>query len=66
MKKRRLMSRDTRRNMLTYAFVIVAFVILQALSSTGKLSAMLNGQLVPICAYVVMALSLNLTVGVLG
>ncbi len=66
MNKLKSMSRTTRTNFLTYAFVIVAFIILQALSAGGKLSPTLQGQLVPICAYVVMALSLNLTVGVLG
>ncbi len=53
-------------NWFTYAGVIIAFVILQLLASTGGISSTLKGQLVPVCAYVVMALSLNLTVGVLG
>ncbi len=60
------LSKTTRINFLTYAVVIVAFVVFQSLSSAGALSSTLKGQLVPICAYVVMALSLNLTVGVLG
>ena len=59
-------SKTNRRNFLTYAFVVVAFVILQGLAASGNMSSMLKGQLVPICAYVVMAISLNLTVGVLG
>ena len=53
-------------NWLTYAGIIIAFVALQLLASTGNMSSALKGQLVPVCAYVVMALSLNLTVGVLG
>ena len=65
MKKLNL-NKATRKNFMTYAFVILAFVILQALASTGHMSSMLKGQLVPICAYVVMAISLNLTVGILG
>ncbi len=65
MKKLRI-SRASRSNFLTYGAVILAFVIMQVLSSAGALSSSLKGQLVPICAYVVMALSLNLTVGVLG
>ena len=65
------MSKTTRRNTLTYGLVILAYVVLQFLGSDllrpgGVLSYSLSGQLVPICAYVVMALSLNLTVGVLG
>ncbi len=59
-------SKAARVNVLTYGFVIVAFVALQILISGGNISSSLRGQLVPICAYVVMAVSLNLTVGVLG
>jgi branched-chain amino acid transport system permease protein len=66
MKKAGIHNRTTRDNMLTYGLVIVAFVVLQVLKSRGNLSSSLNGQLVPICAYIVMAISLNLTVGVLG
>lgn len=60
------MNKTTRSNFITYAMVIVAFVIVQAMVSTGSISSSLKGQLVPICAYIVMAISLNLTVGVLG
>lgn len=51
---------------LTYLLVIGAYAALQVMQSRGELSATLRGMLVPICAYVVMAVSLNLTVGVLG
>lgn len=64
--KLKKLSPATRTNFLTYLGVIVAFAILQPLAVQGKLSPTLQGQLVPICAYVVMTLSLNLTVGVLG
>ena len=66
MSKLKAMDRTTRGNYLTYVFVIAAFVILQLLSGAQNFSPTLKGQFVPICAYVVMALSLNLTVGVLG
>jgi len=46
--------------------VIAAYVVIMILQSAGKVSSLISGQLVPICAYVVMAISLNLTVGVLG
>jgi len=65
MKKLNL-TKASRRNFLTYGVVILAFLILQGLASAGAMSSMLKGLLVPICAYVVMAISLNLTVGVLG
>ncbi len=66
MKKMRKMSKTTRSSFITYGMVILAFVILQILRGQGMLSSSLQSQLVPICAYVVMAVSLNLTVGVLG
>ncbi len=60
------LSKTSRRNFLTYGVVILAFAVLQSLAAGGHMSSMLKGQLVPICAYVVMAISLNLTVGILG
>jgi len=64
--KKILQNKATRSNFITYGGVILAFILLQGLASANALSSSLKGQLVPICAYVVMALSLNLTVGVLG
>ena len=66
MNKLKTMNKTTRSNMITYIMVIAAFVIVQVLLGTGSISSRLTGQLVPICAYIVMAISLNLTVGVLG
>lgn len=54
------------RNAITYIFVTVAFVILQCLSSFGMLKSSVKGYLVPVCAYIVLAISLNLLVGVCG
>ena len=57
-------------NLITYGMVIVVFLICQlALSGSidgFKMSRSLKGQLVPICVYIVMAVSLNLTVGISG
>lgn len=66
MMKLKTMNKTTRSNMITYTMVIIAFVIIQIMLGTGNISSRLTGQLVPICAYIVMAISLNLTVGVLG
>jgi len=66
MKLSRKLDSASRTNLATYALVILAFAVLQPMAAAGKLSPVLSGQLVPICAYVVMALSLNLTVGILG
>lgn len=61
MKKKKL-----RSNIITYAIVIVAWAVVQALLSGGKLSSLMAGLLVPICVYVVLAVSLNLVVGISG
>ena len=53
-------------NMITYAIVVVAYIIVQILMSTGHMSSLMKGLLVPFCIYVIMAVSLNLTVGILG
>ena len=66
MNKLRNMKKSTKVDFATYLGVIVAFVVLMLLSNAGVLSRSLTGQLVPICCYVVMAVSLNLTVGFLG
>lgn len=55
-----------KTNLLTYGTVTVAFLVLQILSSQDMLSRSTQGYLVPICAYIVMAVSLNLVVGVSG
>lgn len=55
-----------RSNAYTYGLVIAVFIVVQLLIKTGHVSSSLQGQLVPICAYVIMAVSLNLTVGILG
>ena len=57
---------QTRSTIITYAIVIVAFVAVTLLDAMGLISHSLSGQLVPICAYVSLAVSLNLVVGVSG
>ena len=58
--------KKNRSAMINYGIIIVFYVIFQILLSTGNLSSSFTGQLIPICAYIVMALSLNLVVGISG
>ena len=51
---------------IPFLLVICAYIVCQVLISGGNMSRSLKGQLIPICAYVVMALSLNLVVGISG
>ena len=64
--KKTLLNKDRKTNFVTYAVVIAAFVIMQTLSSQGKLGSAVTGYLVPVCCYIVLAVSLNLLVGVCG
>jgi branched-chain amino acid transport system permease protein len=63
---KRLRLRTNVDNWLTYGLVIVAYIAVRLLLAGGNISYALQGQLVPITVYIVMAVSLNLTVGVLG
>ena len=60
------LSKISGSNLITYGMVIVVYLIMQLLTSLGLVSNLIKGQLVPICAYAVMAVSLNLCVGILG
>lgn len=53
-------------NLITYLLVIVAYAIVESLIKTGHISSLLKGLLVPLCAYIILAVSLNVTVGILG
>ena len=59
-KKLRSMSKTFRYNLSTYGIVILFYVVMQLLISNGLLSNSMQGFMVPICAYVVMAVSLAL------
>ena len=56
----------TKSNTITYAILIAAFLIVQIMLSTGNISSLWKGLLVPLCIYAILAVSLNLTVGILG
>lgn len=66
LKKLKTMDPGFRSDLINYGMIVVAFAVMMALQSGGLLKSSLQGQLVPICAYIVMAISLNLTVGVMG
>ena len=59
-------SKKFRSTLITFGMVVAAFIACQVMISTGAMTRSLKGQLVPICAYIVMAVSLNLTVGISG
>ena len=55
-----------KSNLITYGIVIAAYLIMMLLKGTVGISSLLNGLLVPLCVYSIVAVSLNLTVGILG
>ncbi len=56
----------TKKNLITYVIVIAVFTLFQTLSATGNLKYAHKALLVPVCTSIIMAVSLNLVVGVLG
>lgn len=66
MNKIRKFNKFTLTNIKSYGIVLLAFAILYPMQNFGMISHSISGQLVPICTYIVMAISLNLTVGFLG
>ena len=61
-----LKNKTKHTNLITFAVVIVAYAIMQTLYSLDMLSNSIRGQLIPICTYIVLAVSLNLVVGISG
>lgn len=60
------MNKVTKDKSITFIMVIAAFILMQSLVSAGQVSSHLGGLLVPICVYVIAAISLNLVVGISG
>ena len=60
------LSKKTRSGFINYGLILVFFLVFQILISTGNITNSLKGQLIPICAYMVMAVSLNIVVGFSG
>ena len=60
------MTKETKNNLITYAGIILVYIIIQIAISGGMISSLMKGLLVPVCTYVILAVSLNLTVGILG
>ena len=60
------MRKETKNNLITFGGTAVLFIVLAALSSAGMLSSSMTGILPTVGIYVILAISLNLTVGVLG
>lgn len=60
------LSKTTKNDLITYGMVIFAYIVVRVLVSTGHVSSLIQGLLVPFCTYAIVAIALNLTVGILG
>ena len=60
------LKKSTINNIISFGIVIIAFIICQSMIASGAMKRSLKGQMVPICVYIVMAISLNLVVGISG
>ena len=60
------LNKTAKSNAVTYGIVIAAWAVMMVLQSQGMVSNSISGLLVPVCIYSIMAVSLNLTVGILG
>ena len=56
----------SKKAFINYAIVVVFYLVFQILVSTGNITSALKGQLIPITCYMIMAVSLNLVVGISG
>ena len=55
-----------REASISYGILVIGFILLSLGASTGLIGHNLQGQFVPICVYVSLAVSLNLVVGISG
>ncbi len=58
--------KELRSNAITFAMIIIAYIAVEILLQTGHVSSLMKGLLVPLCTYSIMAVSLNLVVGISG
>lgn len=60
------MNKSTRTNLITIGIIVIVYIICQIMIATGMMSNLMQGLLIPLCYYSILAVSLNLTVGILG
>ncbi len=60
------MTKTLKDNLITYGIVVAAFLVVVILQGLNMMSSLMKGLLVPLCVYVILAIALNLTVGILG
>ena len=62
----KIMKKSSKDAFITYAMVVIVYLIIQAMVMSGSMSSLMQGMLVPLCTYSIVAIGLNLCVGYLG
>ena len=62
----KLFSKTYRSRTLSFLLVIIGYIVIEVMMTSGNLSSMLQSLLVPVTCYIVAALGLNLNVGISG
>lgn len=57
---------STRKNLTTILIMLAVYAVVQVMVATGTMDSLYQGLLVPVCVYIILALSLNIVVGLLG
>lgn len=60
------MTKTFKEKLITFIMIIGLYIIVNILQSTGMLSSLLKGLLVQFCTYSIIAVALNLVVGISG
>jgi len=60
------LNKSTQKLLTSIAVIAVFYIVISIMQGTGNLSSLLSGLLVPVCAYSLVAVGLNLCVGYLG
>ena len=63
---KKIFDKKHRTRTISYILVIAVYAILQVMVATGNISSLIKNLLVPCCCYIVVALALNLCVGLSG
>ena len=60
------MNKKTKDQLITFVLVIAVYIVVQIMVAAGAISSLMQGLLVPMCTYSIVAIGLNLCVGYLG
>lgn len=60
------LKKSSKDHLITYGILLLVYIVAEILMKTGNMSSLMQGILVPVCVYSLVAIGLNLCVGYLG